>query len=418
MNLSGRQRIAGELVGAIDWQNAVEGYCVCPGKHMHTEDNGERDCIIYLEGRNGNHEPTIFCFHNSCRPIVEGINYALRSKIGKAEYQPKQKAIPQNQKAEQNGEAKTYCVLSTVDMKPIVYLDKPLWQRATFTLVTGKKGCGKSTLLYHEAARLTRGQLGEKRNVIWISIAEDDYAMDVRPRLEAAGADCSKVIIPKNWQLVLPRDIDVLRRMANEFRGVGMIGIDPVSGAMPAGLSSNNDEDVRYVIGPLNPLAGELDSLIVGVRHLKKSISRRYHRQRPRGGGLDGSPACRACLRNRPEDESVTHIKVVRGNRMPPGREGLRFRLEGVHVVEGGEPVVKAVLLGESNQDINDLVQAENASSAVSKTKQAKIAILDALEASNEGIESDNLTSRIAHEYGLKAGTIKNAKTALTRTMA
>jgi hypothetical protein len=53
--------------------------------------------------------------------------------------------------------------------------------------------------------------------------------------------------------------------------------------------------------------------------------------------------------------------------------------------------------------------------SAVSKTKQAKIAILDALEASNEGIESDNLTSRIAQEYGLKAGTIKNAKTALNK---
>jgi hypothetical protein len=58
-------------------------------------------------------------------------------------------------------------------------------------------------------------------------------------------------------------------------------------------------------------------------------------------------------------------------------------------------------------------VQTENASSAVSKTKQAKIAILDALEASDEGIESDSLTSRIADEYGLKAGTIKNAKTAL-----
>jgi BT4734-like, N-terminal domain/AAA domain len=413
VNLSGRQRIAGELVGAIDWQNAVEGYCVCPGKHMHTEDNGERDCIIYLEGRNGSHEPTIFCFHSSCRPIVEGINYALRSKIGKAEYQPKRKAIPQNQKAEQNGEAKTYCVLSTVDMKPIVYLDKPLWQRATFTLVTGKKGCGKSTLLYHEAARVTRGELGEKRNVIWISIAEDDYAMDVRPRLEAAGADCSKVIIPKNWQLVLPRDIDVLRRMANEFGGVGMIGIDPVSGAMPAGISSNNDEDVRYVIGPLNPLAGELDSLIVGVRHLKKSISGDIIDNVLGAGAWTAVPRVVLACATDTEDESVTHIKVVRGNRMPPGREGLRFRLEGVHVVEGGEPVVKAVLIGESNQDINDLVQTENASSAVSKTKQAKIAILDALEASDDGIESDNLTSRIADEYGLKAGTIKNAKTAL-----
>jgi hypothetical protein len=192
VNLSGRQRIAGELVGAIDWQNAVEGYCVCPGKHMHTEDNGERDCIIYLEGRNGSHEPTIFCFHNSCRPIVEGISYALRSKIGKAEYQPKQKAIPQNQKAEQNGRQKPIVSWAPSRMKPIVYHDKPLWQRATFTLVTGKKAVANPLCSITRPRALHGRELGEKRNVIWISIAEDDYAMDVRPRLEAAGADCSE----------------------------------------------------------------------------------------------------------------------------------------------------------------------------------------------------------------------------------
>jgi DNA repair protein RadA/Sms len=408
-NLPLRERIATELLGALTWSAEKGGhFCKCPGETFHTNATSTKDTIVYLNG-----VPTLDCQHNSCAKVVGEYNELLRSRIGKAEYVPPKQKDVQNQKAEQNGEAKTFCVLSTVDMKPIVYLDKPLWQRATFTLVTGKKGCGKSTLLYHEAARVTRGELGEKRNVIWISIAEDDYAMDVRPRLEAAGADCSKVIIPKNWQLVLPRDIDVLRRMANEFGGVGMIGIDPVSGAMAAGLSSNNDEDVRYVIGPLNPLAGELDSLIVGVRHLKKSISGDIIDNVLGAGAWTAVPRVVLACATDTEDESMTHIKVVRGNRMPPGREGLRFRLEGVHVVEGGEPVVKAVLLGESNQDINDLVQTENASSAVSKTKQAKIAILDALEASDEGIESDSLTSRIADEYGLKAGTIKNAKTAL-----
>src|SRR5262249_35684594 len=80
INLSERQRIATELLGVIDWQSGTSGYLVCPGKHLHTTGDGERDCRIDLDD-----VPTVHCFHNSCRGILTGINHELRSRIAKAE---------------------------------------------------------------------------------------------------------------------------------------------------------------------------------------------------------------------------------------------------------------------------------------------------------------------------------------------
>jgi VirE-like protein len=79
VNLSGRQRIATELLGRIEWQVETSGYLPCPGKHLHTTGHGERDCRIELDN-----VPTVYCFHNSCRGILAGINHELRSRIAKA----------------------------------------------------------------------------------------------------------------------------------------------------------------------------------------------------------------------------------------------------------------------------------------------------------------------------------------------
>jgi hypothetical protein len=75
-----RQRIAVELLGRIEWTGDAHGYCVCPGKHLHTTGDGARDCEIHLDGA-----PTIHCFHDHCRGIRDGANRELRSQIGKAE---------------------------------------------------------------------------------------------------------------------------------------------------------------------------------------------------------------------------------------------------------------------------------------------------------------------------------------------
>jgi hypothetical protein len=79
-DLSARQRIATELLGEIEWQSDTSGFVSCPGQPFHTSVNGERDCKIDLDN-----VPTVHCFHNSCRGILDGVNHELRSRIGKAE---------------------------------------------------------------------------------------------------------------------------------------------------------------------------------------------------------------------------------------------------------------------------------------------------------------------------------------------
>lgn len=81
INLSERQRIACELLGAVEWQSETSGFVTCPGKHLHTTGDGERDCRVDFD-----RVPTVHCFHNSCRSILDGVNHELRSRIGKAEY--------------------------------------------------------------------------------------------------------------------------------------------------------------------------------------------------------------------------------------------------------------------------------------------------------------------------------------------
>jgi hypothetical protein len=81
MDLSERQRIATELLGEVDWESETSGFVACPGKHLHTSGDNERDCKVELDN-----VPTAHCFHNSCGGILECVNYTLRSLIGKAEY--------------------------------------------------------------------------------------------------------------------------------------------------------------------------------------------------------------------------------------------------------------------------------------------------------------------------------------------
>jgi Protein of unknown function (DUF3631)/VirE N-terminal domain len=108
VDLNARQSIAVELLGAIDWQNETEGFVVCPGKHLHTSGDNDRDCELHLDN-----VPTLHCFHNSCRGILEGINYALRSRIGRTEYvaptnsakieTPKQAVAPEAKRPARDG---------------------------------------------------------------------------------------------------------------------------------------------------------------------------------------------------------------------------------------------------------------------------------------------------------------------------
>ena len=74
--------VAERIVGRVEWQTEVSGFCKCPGEAMHTSANGKKDCRVNVDGA-----PTIFCFHASCLTAVTEANRRLRRELGAAPWE-------------------------------------------------------------------------------------------------------------------------------------------------------------------------------------------------------------------------------------------------------------------------------------------------------------------------------------------
>jgi hypothetical protein len=296
--------------------------------------------------------------------------------------------------------------LSSIDARSVVFIDAPLWLRSGFHLCVGRKGVGKGTTLSDLAARFTRGEFGAKRNVIWIA-TEDDAAIDIRPRIEAAKGDPEHVHVVTDW-IQLPRDIESLRTTIELISDVSLVIIDPVGNHI-TGKKANDDTDVRDAIAPLNHLSDDLETLLVGVRHITEKEAS--------GGVLAailGSSAwvqvprvVIAVVRD-DEDASVSHVQCVAGNRLPPGTSGRAFRIEGVQLPGLENEVTRAVLIGDSTKDAETLL---GATKQESKSARARELILDVLEEAPElQMESDTLDALISKRAGLAASTVRQLR--------
>jgi hypothetical protein len=119
--------------------------------------------------------------------------------------------------------------LSKVTTEPIRWLWPNRIPRGAISILDGDPGLGKSAIAIDLTARVSRGlvmppaggpdQVTEPGGVLILS-AEDDLARTIRPRLDAAGADVSKVLALEAIRLnketlppVLPQDLGSLRRL-------------------------------------------------------------------------------------------------------------------------------------------------------------------------------------------------------------
>jgi hypothetical protein len=123
---------------------------------------------------------------------------------------------------------------------------------------------------------VTLGELGEKRRVVWLSLGEDSYEIDIKPRIVAAKGDPSLVMYLRRGRLRLPEDIPALLQKAREWGDVGLLIIDPLGGGT-GGRNTNEDSEVRPAIDQLNDLAALLDCVVIGVRHITTRRSRADH---------------------------------------------------------------------------------------------------------------------------------------------
>jgi hypothetical protein len=295
--------------------------------------------------------------------------------------------------------------LTKVQMRSIEWFDRPLWQQAAFILLAAPKGAGKGTYLAGLGSRVSRNG----QNVLFVS-SEDSVAIDLKPRLVAAGAAIENCFVIQQ-HVRLPDDICELKALAESLGGVGLLVIDPVANHI-GDRNTNNDAEVRDAIAPLNGLADELRCMLIGVRHPGKDRSRGAVASILGSTAWVDTPRAVVMIAVDDEDDDVRHIQVVAGNRSRNGA-AQSFRIEAVTVAGLTEPITVATPLGESTKSVDQLIGVVRTTTIpASKTTEARELILQILETEGEQ-ESDTLDARVAKETALKASTVRNARTAL-----
>lgn len=196
--------------------------------------------------------------------------------------------------AEQEGAALPGQLLSDVQREAVhwAWYGRLAYGKATMIDGDGGKGKGLITLDLTARASTGRPMPGETEaappmNVILIA-PEDSAADTLRPRLEAAGGDPSRVRLMAEIQdgaalrsFSIPRDVELLERTI-EADGAGLVIIDPIMSCLDPGVKTHVDSEVRAALMPLKQAIERTGAMLIMVRHFTKASD---GRAAYRGGG-------------------------------------------------------------------------------------------------------------------------------------
>ncbi len=180
--------------------------------------------------------------------------------------------------------------LSDVKSERVTWLWEKRIPAGKLTLLVGDPGVAKSTIAIDITARVSRGGAmpdgtqARAGDVLYCTL-EDGLADTIRPRLDAAAADCARVhsvtgIIQCDDEgrrrdvgaLEIPRDLPHLEQIIAE-RGVVLLVFDPIKAYTGGSLNEWRDGDVRRVLGPLAAMAERTGVAVVAIVHLTKAAA-------------------------------------------------------------------------------------------------------------------------------------------------
>jgi hypothetical protein len=212
-------------------------------------------------------------------------------------------------------------------------------------LLDGDPGLGKSLVALDWCARLSTGRpfpdgkSGPGLATAIVLNGEDDCAQTLRPRLQALGADLSRVFILQGDEheavepLRLPGQVAFLEKALAQTQA-RLVVIDPVSAFLEPGVIVGNDQSARRALQPLIRLAELRGCAVLLVRHLNKA---RGSRALYRGLGSVGFiGACRSgwLIARDPAEPARCVLAQVKNNLAPP-QPSLAYQ---VHPGEDGLP--------------------------------------------------------------------------------
>lgn len=294
----------------------------------------------------------------------EGARKTIESGLGSGLLKPRELPKREEQRGRQQQRQEppkgklSVVRMDQVPREQIEFLWEPFIAYGKITGLAGDPGLGKSQVTIDLAARVTTGaelpnlSIGQapKRkpaSVVLIS-GEDDPGDTIRPRLEAAGADLSRVHLIKGRTikledgtetievLSLQNTIGELDALLTDWTDVKLIVVDPI-GAYTGRADTHKDGEVRSILTPLAALAAKHKCAVLIVMHLNKSSDKAggnpLHRVM---GSLGFTAAARSVAlitrdRTDPEDTSKRLLLSAKNN-LAKDSGGLEFRIKTVHL--------------------------------------------------------------------------------------
>ena len=250
--------------------------------------------------------------------------------------------------------------MDTVEVEQIEWLLYPFIPYGKVTIIQGDPGEGKTRMVLQIIAKLTRGEsilpvdsTKDKRtdidsesdmvdaeniknnvstqhletpvNVIY-QTAEDGLGDTIKPRLLAAGADCTKVMVIDDSEQPLTM-ADVRLEEAIVQTKARMVVLDPIQGFLGSEVDMHRANEIRPLMKRIAVLAEKYHCAIILIGHMNKNSN---GKSSYRGlGSIDFQAAARSVLivgriKDEPEVRVVCHTK----SSLAPEGKAIAFRLD------------------------------------------------------------------------------------------
>jgi hypothetical protein len=248
-------------------------------------------------------------------------------------------------------------LLADVVPEAVLWLWHPRLPRGKVVLLEGDPDEGKSSIALDLAARISAGApmpfetVGRPAAGVVVLSAEDGLADTIQPRLEAAGADLSRIVSERLEALPTLDDAGIahIRALIARVEAV-LVVLDPLMAFVPDAVDTHKDHHSRRLLRKLAALAEETGATVLVLRHLRKGSG---HRPKDAGGGsVAYTAAARVVLlaATDPGDETRKVLARVKGNLAAPF-PALAYRLPAP------DGVVRVEWLGETAHTAAELLQ-------------------------------------------------------------
>jgi hypothetical protein len=301
--------------------------------------------------------------------------------------------------------------------RAIEWLWHPFIPRGMLTQIFGDGEVGKSTMALDLVARITRGARWPRFDIqaktgrapkgsVIILCKEDDIARIIRPRLEAAGADLSKVHIlgyevPDDAEEFDPLDrLDTtakdLERLIREIGDVVAILIDPITDYV-GDIDMYKDNQVRALLNPIARMCARNNVAVLFILHLNKKTDQAA-RHRGMGSMAFRNVSKSTLLVAHAPDRHGMRLMAQEKKNLTPEKWTVAFNLRPV----AGNPYPKVIWESDvQDGDVDDLLNKPN------KQQRARRLLGEWLK---DGSRSANAIRDLAQSSEISEATLKLAK--------